>query len=995
MAFTTHTLTGNISDVCDEPYTAVSAWVAVEPSGDMVHDQSGGKTHMPRKVPVTVAVDGSFSVDLLDSSETGLEYRVHVEPRRGSLRLPGARSAAFTVNGATVLASAAYVDPTISEAQRLAALSDAAVAALVGDGSSLTQAALTGERVTFDPASSGLVATDVDAAIKEVAGRVIHLDATGGDQTARINAALAQAVDSTRVVRLRGDFAIIGPIVIGSDTVLDARGATLTQTAGSDCNMLQNAAVVADATRDSGITVIGGTWAKGANAGTGNDRHGLMFRRVDGLRVTGLGATSTDGKYAIGLGDCTDFEVARCDFDTASDGIHVNGPATNGHIHHITGTTGDDTVSLTGNDYAAYADVTGDITNVLIEHVDATSTVANVVKVLAGQDCLVDDITVAHVRGTSAQHGVWIGDDNGQATTDNGSHGTIRVRDVDVDGTAPGSSVVYTNMENGAQELHLSDIALTGGSGLYCIQVGVGSTGVVDKMVVERPRVADTLAGRRLVALRTASGATFRQVAIHSPRAREVSNAILLEVTPAVLESATITDPYCTATDTNSTNWLNFASGSTVGTVAVVGGQIAGGRGLADIRCAATVLLTGGLTVGAGTNGLNRVANLYGSSAVKFILGTVTVATTINRYFIINETASLTVVGEAGAVVPSTPDLIQRSASQTMRVTGRTLRGDLAQMTPQDDDLCMALVSHLTIPAGALAIYRGGWRTVYDPTDRQAFTAGSGTWKNPSPVVARPVRVRGVCGGGGGGSGRRGAAGSIRSGGGGGAAGLPFEVWLLSSDLPETVPVTVGAGGAGGAAVTANDTDGNPGGQGGATCFGAATTTYWAGSSASSVAGGRGGTATTANGGASGASGPTGGAGGSGAGASGNSSSLGNNGPGLGTPSGGGAGGGLDASNAASAGGGAGGVFPVPGSGPPGGAVNTNGTAGTSAPATTYGKGGTGGSGGGASAAGTGGNGGAGGTWGGGGGGGGASANGNASGAGGGGGDGYLEVVTF
>jgi hypothetical protein len=90
----------------------------------------------------------------------------------------------------------------------------------------------------------------------------------------------------------------------------------------------------------------------------------------------------------------------------------------------------------------------------------------------------------------------------------------------------------------------------------------------------------------------------------------------------------------------------------------------------------------------------------------------------------------------------------------------------------------------------------------------QTFST-SGTWTNPSPTAPRPVLVRGSTAGSGGGSGRRGAAGTNRSGGGGGASGVPFEMWLLSSDLSATVSVTVGAAGIGGASITTDDTDGN------------------------------------------------------------------------------------------------------------------------------------------------------------------------------------------
>lgn len=275
----------------------------------------------------------------------------------------------------------------------------------------------------------------------------------------------------------------------------------------------------------------------------------------------------------------------------------------------------------------------------------------------------------------------------------------------------------------------------------------------------------------------------------------------------------------------------------------------------------------------------------------------------------------------------------------------------------------------------------------------------SGTWVNPSPTVARPVRIQGHSAGNGGGSGRRGAAGTLRTGGAGGAPGAPFMAWMLTTDLPATVPYTVGAGGTGGAAPTTDDTDGNPGATGGNTYFGVGYTTYRIGGINASVSGGgRGGTAVGgATSGSSALGGPTGG----GSNAAGGAGTVGgvsvmSTGLPVQTGTGGAGGGGLTAANVESAGGtgGSSGAGTAIGgsAGTPGGAGVRSGGAGPTGVGLVGGLGGGGGATAAAAQSGGGGNG---GFPAGGGGGAGAQVNGTTGLPGGTGADGVMQITTF
>lgn len=279
-----------------------------------------------------------------------------------------------------------------------------------------------------------------------------------------------------------------------------------------------------------------------------------------------------------------------------------------------------------------------------------------------------------------------------------------------------------------------------------------------------------------------------------------------------------------------------------------------------------------------------------------------------------------------------------------------------------------------------------GWSTpgAGTPPDIQEFTA-SGTWTKPAG--AKTVWVALIGQGGGGGSGRRGAAGTARIGGGGGGGGAITQRQFDATDLTSTVAVTVGtAGGGGGAAVTANDTSGNAGTNGGQSFFGNYAMAVGGnpgagGAVAATAAGGTGGFGTT-NGGTGGAGQSTGVAGGGGGQSGGGG--------------GGGAGGGITTADVASNGGVGSACASVTsvGFGAAGVVDTTPPTSGTAAPAT---KGLPGpGAGGGASSITTAAQSGANAPiYGGGGGGGGASLNGNNSGAGGNGGPGRALIITY
>lgn len=142
----------------------------------------------------------------------------------------------------------------------------------------------------------------------------------------------------------------------------------------------------------------------------------------------------------------------------------------------------------------------------------------------------------------------------------------------------------------------------------------------------------------------------------------------------------------------------------------------------------------------------------------------------------------------------------------------------------------------------------GNLTTIPQAADSQIFTA-SGTWTKPSSGTIALIQ----CWGAGGSGGRAGSG----DGGGGGGGGAYAEKWITVASLSASVSVTIGAGGT---AQTADDTDGNAGGN---TTFGAYLTAYGGGKgngdNAGDNGGGGGGGLSSAGSAGSGASGGTGG----------------------------------------------------------------------------------------------------------------------------------------
>ncbi|MEV0427133.1 hypothetical protein [Micromonospora sp. NPDC050495] len=253
---------------------------------------------------------------------------------------------------------------------------------------------------------------------------------SGGDDTTALNTALLAGAGGPIQGHRGARYRVSAPLVVHSGTTLAMSGCTVTLTTGSACNLLTNSAVTTGG-RDRDITVVGGTWVRAEGVGgVGPDLHTLRWRRVDGLTLNGLAVETASDKYAISLGDVTDTMVTGIRLAVYSDGVHIQGPAARTRISGIRGSTGDDTVAITPRDWQAYDDVSGPVTDTVIEDVNVAS-LAALVKVLGGSpETAALRTTVRRVAGVAGNNVIWVGDDTAEWRTTGGRVDDLLVEQV-------------------------------------------------------------------------------------------------------------------------------------------------------------------------------------------------------------------------------------------------------------------------------------------------------------------------------------------------------------------------------------------------------------------------------------------------------------------------------------------------------------------------------------------------------------------------------------
>lgn len=377
-----------------------------------------------------------------------------------------------------------------------------------------------------------------------------------GVSTTTLNTASAVAADVGRTVTVAGAGSGGSPVT----SLVTAAAAGVSLTLATPAVTTVSGAAVSVYTRDANIRIIGGLWDRGANSGaTSLDTHSMFFRHVDGLYIGGQRFASSGGKFAVSIGDCTDFTTETMRFATQSDGVHVAGPAARGVIRNFYGTTGDDSVAFTPEDYTGYNDTAGNITDVSVRDIfttagrrpDGTDNPGHCVKLLGGRGVALKRINVSNVFGACTASGngaVLIGDDTAGATTIGGlidqvtvqnvapnaylkpavfinatNAGRVRIDGVQWDSTSATVNPVLVTANTVVAQLELFNVTC---KSLGFTVLGTSASAAINTVVVNNVSVASPVAGINLIASfgGNVTNATFSNINIAGASAGAVVN---------------------------------------------------------------------------------------------------------------------------------------------------------------------------------------------------------------------------------------------------------------------------------------------------------------------------------------------------------------------------------------------------------------------------------------------------------------------------------------
>jgi len=224
-------------------------------------------------------------------------------------------------------------------------------------------------------------------------GNEIRIEVTAEIWTNAINEAIKNSKHVYIPAREK-PYYLDNPVILYSGSVLEAdTAAELRLKPGTNTCMVRNINIVDGqkndiqhiSVPDSNIVVIGGKWTtlcvrKGIDNGNYLGRSSkadfvygtngvFMFSNITGLKISKINLFEYR-PFAIHLSNCRNFIVSDIRIIKGDkDGVHINGPASNGIIKNISGHSSDDIVALNAWDWKSATPTFGSIHHILIENI--------------------------------------------------------------------------------------------------------------------------------------------------------------------------------------------------------------------------------------------------------------------------------------------------------------------------------------------------------------------------------------------------------------------------------------------------------------------------------------------------------------------------------------------------------------------------------------------------------------------------------------------------
>ena len=256
-----------------------------------------------------------------------------------------------------------------------------------------------------------------------------------GNGTHDDTSALQELLDRRGIVTIDrpGVYLVSKTLIIRSNTRLVlSPGAKLLAAPMSRCALIENEHF-AGGGRDENIEIIGGIWDGNCDemgldaayeaAHRLDDPYSpelfkgklIRFAYIDRICLQGM-TVRNPVSYGVQIADAYGFVVRDIFFDYnwhfgTADGIHINGPAYDGVVENLCGTTNDDLVSLTTYD-EPHAEVTlGPIEHVSIRNLSARNGYS-AVRLLSGEGYPLRAVHIDGITGTYRHHAVVISNHN-------------------------------------------------------------------------------------------------------------------------------------------------------------------------------------------------------------------------------------------------------------------------------------------------------------------------------------------------------------------------------------------------------------------------------------------------------------------------------------------------------------------------------------------------------------------------------------------------------